>query len=73
MIQAEMRAALAVGPEWEVIWCGPDPLPTVEHWCGGLYGPGGTYVSETRILPYARTRTPGVEAARAGGAGWYEG
>jgi len=61
--QDEMRRALGVGPEWRVIWSGDDPLPTVEHWCGGLYGPESTYVTETRMLPYARTRTPGVEAA----------
>ena len=59
-----MRRALGVGPEWRLIWAGADALRTVEHWCGGMYGPGGTYMIEAVLLIYAPTPTPGVEAAR---------
>ncbi len=64
MTQDEMRPAHGVGPEWSLVWCAADPLRAVEHWCVGLYGPGGTYTSETVMLPYRATQTPGIEAAR---------
>jgi hypothetical protein len=64
MTPAEMRAALNFGPEWQVIWMGADPRDAFDHDCGGLYGPGGTYVSEWVHLPYLATHTPGVQAAR---------
>ncbi len=64
MTQGEMCAALQVDPEWSVLWSGADRLRAVEHWCVGLYGPGGTYTSETVLLPYRATETPGIEAAR---------
>ncbi len=59
-----MRGALGLGPARQVIWTGADPLPTVQHLCGGLYGPGGTYVSEYVTLTSAPTSMPGMEAAR---------
>ncbi len=64
MTQDEMRAALHVGPDWSLVWRGPDPLRAVEHWCAGLYGIGGTPTSETVMLRYEATDTPGIEAAR---------
>jgi hypothetical protein len=52
MTQDEMPAGLQVGREWSLVRCGPDPLRAVEHWCGGLYGHGRTYTSETVTLPH---------------------
>ena len=45
MTDAEMRHALNLGPEREVLWSGPDPSDSYQHLCGGLHGPGGTYPS----------------------------
>ncbi len=63
MTQATVRKATGLGPDWHLIWAGADPLPSVQHLCGGLYGPGGTYVSEYVRLRYEATGTPGIEAA----------
>ena len=63
MTQDEMRRALGVGQDWRLIWAGADALPTVEHLCGGIDGPGGTYASEAVLLEYVSTPTPGIEAA----------
>ena len=63
MNQDELHRILGVGPGWRVIWEGAHSLPEVQHSCGGLYGPGGTYVSEYRRLTYTPTRMPGIEAA----------
>ncbi len=49
---------------FSILWAGANPLQILEHLCGGLYGPGGTYVSEYVTLTYAPTSTPGLEAAR---------
>jgi hypothetical protein len=64
MTQDEMRAALAVGAEWNLLWCGTGPLPSVGHLGGGLHGPGGTYRSEPMTLSYDLTRAAGIKAAR---------
>jgi len=64
LTQDQMREAAGVGPEWQVIWAGPDPLAEHEHLCGGLYGPGGTYRSEWARVPYTPTGRPGVQAAK---------
>ncbi len=64
MTQVEMRRATGLGPEWQVIWEGQHALPSVQHICAGLYGLGGTYVSEYVTVTYPPTGTPGIEAAR---------
>jgi hypothetical protein len=64
MTQAEMHQATGLGPDWQIIWEARHALPDVEHLCGGLYGPGGTYVSEHMRLRYEATGTPGIEAAK---------
>jgi hypothetical protein len=63
MTQAEMHQATRLGPEWQFIWEGRHALPDAEHLCGGLYGPGGTYVSEAVRLRYKATGSSGIEAA----------
>jgi len=64
LTQAQMREATGVGPEWQVIWTGADPLADHEHLCTGLYGPGGTYRSEWARAPDAPTGILGVQAAK---------
>jgi hypothetical protein len=54
MTNAEMRAALNLGPEWQVIWTGANPLDSHQHLCGGLYGPGGTIPTGARPLVTGR-------------------
>ena len=61
--QAELRHALNLGAGWEVLWTGASPLDTHDHLCGGLHGPGGTYVNEWVRLPYTATGRPGIKAA----------
>ena len=63
MTQAELRQALNLGPEWEAIWTGANPLDSHQHLCGGLYGPGGTYQSEWMTPTYRPTGRSGIEAA----------
>ena len=63
MTQAEMRAALQVGPDWCLMWAGVHTLKDVTHICAGLHGPGGLYVCDWVTLRYGPTKLAGVEAA----------
>ncbi len=64
LTQAQMREATGLGPEWHVVWAGPDPFAEREHLCGGFMGPKGTSRSEWVRVRFAPTRTPGVQAAQ---------
>ncbi len=66
MTQTEMRQATGLGPDWQLIWEGEHVLPSVEHICAGLYGPGGTYRSQYVRLEYVPVETVGIEVARCG-------
>ncbi len=61
---AEMHDAAGLGPEWNVIWTGADPVAEREHYCGSLTAPEGTARGDWVRIRYAPTGTRGVQAAK---------
>jgi hypothetical protein len=64
MTLTEIRQAAGAGPDWEVVWAGPDPLDPMLHLCTGLSEREGTFRAEWVNLLYVPTGAPGIEVAR---------
>lgn len=64
MTPEEMRRATGPGRRWLLVWMGAHAPPDVEHLCGILYAPDGTYVSECRRLAFEPPAAPGIEVAK---------
>ncbi len=64
MTLAEIRQAVGVGPEWEVIWTGADPLDPMLHLCTERSERDGPFRARWVSLPYALIAPSGLEVAR---------
>ncbi len=63
IVHGEMCLPAALGAGRQAFWTGDDSFDVLQRVCGGLTGPGGTYVSERVDLPHRPTGRYGIEVA----------